>query len=260
MTELISIDNLTFSYGPNGSAEAVLRNFSMTIEEGECFCLLGPSGCGKSTALKLIAGFEFPTEGRIALEGRPIRGPGVDRGVVFQGDDSLFDWLKAIDNVAFGLKMAGVKKRERLASARRILELVGLRGQEEKYPAELSGGMKQRIQIARVLANNPKILLMDEPFAAVDAQTRAELQDELVRVWSETRKTLLFITHDIAEAILLGDRIGVMATGPAAKIQHTLVVDMPRPRTRSSLEFGRLYEQISDMIKTEVNLSRASRR
>jgi NitT/TauT family transport system ATP-binding protein len=153
-----------------------LEHFSLDIEVGEFFCLLGPSGCGKTTVLKMLAGFEGPTAGRILMEGRPVTGASRDRAVVFQGDDSLYGWLTAVENVEFGLRMRHVGKTERRERAMRYLELVGLRGQERKYPAELSGGMKQRIQIARVLANEPKMLLMDEPFAALDAQTRALMQ------------------------------------------------------------------------------------
>lgn len=257
MAELIEAHRIDFSYQQlHRESVPILRDFSLTIHEGECFCLLGPSGCGKTTALRLIAGFQFPDSGTLTLEGREIRGPGVERAVVFQGDDSLFTWLNAIDNVAFGLRMRGRGRRERHETAREYLGLVGLRGQDRKYPGELSGGMKQRIQIARVLANDPKILLMDEPFGALDAQTRAELQDEVVRIWMETRKTILFITHDIGEAILLGDRIGVMRHGPSSNIRETISVNLPRPRSRATLEFGQLYEQINRLIVEEVKLGR----
>ena len=172
MAELIDARDVSFSYrGSRQEAASVLRNFTLSIHEGECFCLLGPSGCGKTTALRLVAGFDVPDTGSIVLEGRQITGPGPERGVVFQGDDSLFNWLSAIDNIAFGLKMRGLDNATRLTRARTLTRLVGLdENDEKKYPSELSGGMKQRIQIARVLANDPKILLMDEPFGAVDAQ------------------------------------------------------------------------------------------
>jgi NitT/TauT family transport system ATP-binding protein len=224
--------------------------------EGEFFCLLGPSGCGKSTVLRLIAGFDAPTAGRVTVNGAQVTGAGVDRGVVFQGDDSLFNWLTARDNVSFGARMRGASKAECNDLAQRYLDLVGLRGHEHKYPSQLSGGMRQRIQIARVLSNNPSILLMDEPFGALDAQTRSELQVELARIWGEMRKTVIFITHDIAEAILLGDRIGVMRAGPGSGIRAFIDVDLPRPRLRSSVEFGRLYEDINALIVDEVKSSR----
>jgi NitT/TauT family transport system ATP-binding protein len=257
MPELIEARDIEFSYRQlRRESVPILRDFSLAIHEGECFCLLGPSGCGKTTALRLVAGFQFPDSGTLTLEGREISGPGVERAVVFQGDDSLFSWLDAIDNVAFGLRMRGVAEGERAETARKFLRLVGLNGQDRKYPSELSGGMKQRIQIARVLANDPKVLLMDEPFAALDAQTRAELQDEVVRIWMATRKTILFITHDIGEAILLGDRIGVMRRGPGSNIREIIRVDLPRPRSRATLEFGQLYEQINQLIMEEVKSGR----
>jgi NitT/TauT family transport system ATP-binding protein len=229
----------------------VLSHFSVSLVEGEFFCLLGPSGCGKTTVLNLMAGFLQPTEGVLTLAGRPIQGPGIDRTVVFQGDDALFNWLRTIDNVAFGLRMRGIPQERRHAIAREYLHLVHLDGQEDKYPSELSGGMKQRVQIARVLATDPKILLMDEPFGALDAQTRARLQDELVDIWRKTSKTIVFITHDIAEAVLLADRIGVMTQGPEARLGSIVAVGLPRPRRRGSPEFGRMWERINTMIESE---------
>src|SRR5437867_7082918 len=170
---LVSFDDVGKTYRSlQGVDYQAVEHFSVEIEVGEFFCLLGPSGCGKTTVLKLLAGFEAPTSGQILMDGRPVTGASRERGVVFQGDDSLYGWLTAIENVEFGLRMRRVPKAERRERARRFLELVGLRGQEQKYPAELSGGMKQRIQIARVLANEPTMLLMDEPFAALVAQTR----------------------------------------------------------------------------------------
>jgi NitT/TauT family transport system ATP-binding protein len=259
MPELIEAQNIQFSYPQHRQENLpILVDFSLAIRKGECFCLLGPSGSGKTTVLRMIAGFQFPDSGRLTLEGRDITGPGVDRGVVFQGDDSLFSWLDSTDNVAFGLRMRGTERAARRQTARDFLRLVGLVGQDRKYPSELSGGMKQRIQIARVLANDPKVLLMDEPFGALDAQTRAELQDEVVRIWMKTGKTILFITHDIGEAILLGDRIGVMHSGPGSKIREIISVDIPRPRNRATVEFGRLYEHINRLIVEEVKLARTS--
>ena len=228
----------------------VLAHFTLTLTEGEFFCLLGPSGCGKTTVLNLMAGFLAPTVGTLTLAGRPIHGPGVDRAVVFQSDDALFTWLRTIDNVAFGLRMRGLSQERRYAIAREYLHLVHLDGQEHKYPSELSGGMKQRVQIARVLANDPQILLMDEPFGALDAQTRTRLQDELVEIWRQTRKTILFITHDIAEAVLLADRVGVMTCGPGARMHTIISVDLPRPRRRSSPGFGEMWEQLNILIES----------
>jgi NitT/TauT family transport system ATP-binding protein len=197
-----------------------------------------------------MAGFMPCSEGLITLDGAPIEGPDVDRGVVFQSDDALFPWLSAIDNVAFGLRLRGMSRSERNELARKYLHLVHLDGQESKYPAEMSGGMKQRVQIARVLAVDPKIMLMDEPFGAVDAQTRTRLQDELVEIWAKTRKTILFVTHDIGEAILLADRIGVMTDGPRARLAAIVPVELPRPRRRGSPEFGQYWEQISTLLES----------
>ncbi len=242
-----------YGYEATGRAvlPPVLARFDLVITRGEFFCLLGPSGCGKTTVLNLMAGFLTPGGGTLTLDGRPITGPGVDRAVVFQGDDSLFPWLRSIDNVAFGPRMAGMPKTRRYEIAREFLRLVNLEGQGDKYPGELSGGMKQRVQIARVLANEPKMLLMDEPFGAVDAQTRTRLQEELVDIWGKTKKTILFITHDIAEAVLLADRIGVMTAGPGAHVGAIIPIELPRPRRRGSAEFGQLWETINALIESD---------
>jgi NitT/TauT family transport system ATP-binding protein len=230
---------------------SVLQQFSVSLTEGEFFCLLGPSGCGKTTVLNLMAGFLAPESGALTLAGQPIRGPGIDRTVVFQSDDALFNWLRTIDNVAFGLRMQGMAKERRHALARQYLHLVHLNGQENKYPSELSGGMKQRVQIARVLASDPKMLLMDEPFGALDAQTRGRMQSELVEIWHKTGKTIVFVTHDITEAVLLADRIGVMTKGPQSRLGAVIPVDLPRPRRRSNPGFGEMWERINVLIENE---------
>ena len=235
-----------------GADYPALEHFSLDIEVGEFFCLLGPSGCGKTTVLKMLAGFETPTAGAILMEGRPVSGASRDRGVVFQGDDSLYGWLTAVENVEFGLRMRHVPKADRRERAMRYLELVGLRGQEHKYPAELSGGMKQRIQIARVLANEPTMLLMDEPFAALDAQTRSLMQAELASIWRATRTTVLFITHDIDEAVTLGKRIGVMRAGPRSQVKGVVDVALDGARSRTDDAFLRYYKQVYEMIRDEV--------
>ena len=239
-----------------GSDYVALRDFDLDIAPGELFCLLGTSGCGKTTVLNMVAGFEEASGGTVEIGGHAIRGPGADRGVVFQGDDSLYPWLSALGNVEFGLKMRGWKRRAREERARDYLELVGLKGQEAKHPPELSGGMKQRIQIARVLANEPEILLMDEPFAALDAQTRAVMQQELVKVWRATGKTVLFITHDIDEAVTLATRIGVMHAGPASKIKGVIDVDLgPDERDRTNDRFVEVYRAVHAMIREEVAIA-----
>jgi NitT/TauT family transport system ATP-binding protein len=240
-----------------GADYPALEHFGLDIEVGEFFCLLGPSGCGKTTVLKLLAGFEAPTAGQIRMDGRPVTGASRDRGVVFQGDDSLYGWLTAVENVEFGLRMRGVGKHERRERAMRHLELVGLRGQEQKYPTELSGGMKQRIQIARVLANEPKMLLMDEPFAALDAQTRALMQAELAAIWQAARTTVLFITHDIDEAVTLGRRIGVMRAGPRSQVKGIVDVALDGVRRRTDDAFMRYYKEVYEMIRDEVAASLA---
>src|SRR5687768_98013 len=194
---LVSLRDVQKTYRSLQGADYVaVEHFSVEIAAGEFFCLLGPSGCGKTTVLKMLAGFESPTAGEILMDGRRVTGASRDRGVVFQGDDSLYGWLTAVENVEFGLRMGGMARAERRRRAMRYLDLVGLTGQERKYPAELSGGMKQRIQIARALVNEPTMLLMDEPFAALDAQTRSLMQLELANLWRTTRTTVFFITHD----------------------------------------------------------------
>jgi NitT/TauT family transport system ATP-binding protein len=230
-----------------------LLDFSLEIEEGEFFCLLGPTGCGKTTVLNLLAGFEAQTRGTIELAGAPIAGPGRDRAVVFQGDDSLYAWLTARENIAFGPRMRGVPSKARREQSEHYLDLVGLRGQGDKYPHELSGGMKQRIQIARVLANEPKMLLMDEPFGALDAQTRRVMQRELGKIWQATHKSVLFITHDIDEAITLGTRIGVMYAGPGSRLKEIISVDVALGYDRSHPRFIEYYKLVHALIEDEVN-------
>src|SRR5436190_5675108 len=239
-----------------GTDYTAVRDFALDIQQGEFFCLLGTSGCGKTTVLNMVAGFEPATAGSISIAGDPIVGPAADRGVVFQGDDSLYGWLTALGNVEFGLRMRGLAAAERHRKANHYLELVGLRGQDHKHPSELSGGMKQRIQIARVLANEPQMLLMDEPFAALDAHTRAAMQRELIKIWRATGKTVLFITHDIDEAIILATRIGVMHAGPASKLKGIIDVelnDVERDRTHD--RFVAVYRQVHAMIRDEVAIA-----
>ncbi len=234
-----------------GSAYEALAGFDLTIADGEFFCLLGPTGCGKSTVMHLVAGFELPTAGRVRVCGAPVSGPGADRGMVFQSDLALFPWLSVEQNVAFGLDLAHRGASEKAAIVERNLDLVGLGAHRRKFPRELSGGMKQRVQIARALATDPAILLMDEPFAALDAQTRRRMQGELARIWTVRRKTVLFITHDIGEAIWLADRIGIMTHGPGSRLKQVVTVDLPRPRVHMTPEFVRLYNTLEDSIRAE---------
>ncbi|MBI3966087.1 MAG: ABC transporter ATP-binding protein [Chloroflexi bacterium] len=248
--EYVEFREVDFAYH---GGTPVLSQVELTLRRGEFFLLLGPSGCGKTTVLNLLAGFERPTAGEIAVNGRRITGPGVDRAVIFQGDDSLLGWLSAVENVEFGLRLAGVPGPERRRRSEEALRLVGLDGQSRKAPHQLSGGMKQRVQIARALVVDSDILLMDEPFAALDAQTRATLQDELARLWVETRRTILFITHDIGEAIILADRIGVMHAGPGSRVKEIILNDLPRPRRRGAAAFAAMYDRIERIVAEEVH-------
>ena len=260
-TPLVSFRDVGKTYRSlQGVDYRAIERFTLDIEAGEFFCLLGPSGCGKTTVLKMLAGFEMPTAGEVLMDGRPVTGASRDRAVVFQGDDSLYGWLTAIENVEFGLRMRRIPKADRRERALRYLDLVGLTGQAQKYPAELSGGMKQRIQIARVFANEPKMLLMDEPFAALDAQTRTLMQEELANIWQTTRTTVLFITHDIDEAVTLGQRIGVMRAGPASGVKGVVDVALTGARNRTDDTFMKYYRQVYDMIRDEVAAATARAR
>lgn len=249
----VRFDNVSITFfKQQGVPFTAVEDFDLSIEEGEFFCLLGPSGCGKTTALNMLAGFDRPTNGQITIRDKQVKAPGRDRGVVFQGEDSLFGWGTALENVGFGPRLAGVGRAERDRIARRYLSMVGLAEHGHKYPHEMSGGMKQRTQIARVLANEPDMLLMDEPFAALDAQTRRVLQAELVRIWRATGKTVLFITHDIEEAIILGTRIGVMRAGPASAIKQTITIEGIDAADRRSERFMEYYRVVHDLIEVEV--------
>ena len=246
----------SFSVGRTGVSRelAVLSGSDLDVREGEFLALVGPSGCGKSSLLDLIAGLAKPTGGSVSVDGTAIDGPSLERGMVFQGY-ALFPWRTVRGNIEFGLESRRTPKRERQEIASRYLSLVGLSGFENYYPHELSGGMKQRVAIARSLALDPDVLLMDEPFAAVDAQTRETLQEELLKVWEETRKTIVFITHDIDEAVFLSDRVGIMTARPGS-IKALLTSDLPRPRhggdIRASEEFRRLRHRAWLLLKDEV--------
>ncbi|AVR98643.1 ABC transporter ATP-binding protein [Pseudoduganella armeniaca] len=224
----IAIEHLTIRLGAAETAFDAVQDISLSIEPGEFVCVLGPSGCGKSTLLGGLAGHWQPSGGRIRVDGQDVTGPHPDRGLVFQ-HHTLFPWKRVLDNVAFGLKMKGVGRREREARARDMLALVGLQDFASRYPVQLSGGMQQRVEIARVLINQPRVMLMDEPFGALDAQTRLRMQELLLEVWSRVGTTIVFITHDIDEALFLADRIVVMSPRPG-RIVDEFSVDFPRPR------------------------------
>ncbi|MBI3456501.1 MAG: ABC transporter ATP-binding protein [Candidatus Rokubacteria bacterium] len=216
-----------------GAHVTAVEDVSLEVREGEFVSLVGPSGCGKTTLLNIIAGFIPPSRGEILLDGRRVKGPGPDRGVVFQSF-ALFPWKTVLENVTFGLKMRGISREERARIGREYVALVGLAGAEDRYPADLSGGMQQRVGVARALANHPDVLLMDEPFASVDAQTRMTLQEELTRIWQERRPTILFVTHDVEEAVFLANRVVVLSRAPA-RVVADLPVAVPRPRVWARL-------------------------
>jgi len=232
-----------------------VSGIDLDIEDGEFICLLGPSGCGKSTLLMALAGFIAPNRGSLRLGGSEVAGPHPECGVVFQSTEALFDWLTVRQNVAFGPRMRGVSRARQREIVDEYLGLVGLRHAADRYPHQLSGGMRQRVQIARVLANQPRVVLMDEPFGALDAQTREVMQRELDRIWRTHRSTVVFVTHDIDEAILLADRVAVMTAGPDARIKASYRVDLPRPRQEGSAAFAELRRRLRADISEEVRAS-----
>lgn len=246
--ESISVRDVDVRFG----SATVLRGVNLEVEAGEFVCLLGPSGCGKSTLLNVLAGFIPASDGQVLVGGRPVTGPDVTRGVVFQSSEALFPWLTVRENVAFGPRMRGLGRVETAELVSHYIKLVTLENAAGKFPPELSGGMRQRVQIARVLANEPRIVLMDEPFGALDAQTREVLQQEFDRIWLATRPTVVFVTHDLWEAIILGDRILTMTAGPAASIKSVFEVDAPRPRSIEGAQALRLHQRIRADIAAEV--------
>jgi NitT/TauT family transport system ATP-binding protein len=226
-------------------------NVSLQIDEGEIVCFVGPSGCGKSTLLNILAGLDKPTEGEIIFNGQPIDGTGPDRIMVFQ-ENALFPWLKVIDNVEFGLKLAGVDKTKRREIAMHYLDTMQLTKFSDSFIYQLSGGMKQRVSLARALVMDPEILLMDEPFAALDSQTRDLLLVELQLIWAKTRKTIIFVTHNILESVCLGDRVIVFTHRPG-RVKSDIVIDYRRPRLSEDNGLQPLYRNVLDQLKTEVH-------
>lgn len=252
----IKLEDVRIEYAneATGVKHLAVDHVSLDVKENEFLVVVGPSGCGKSTLLSAIAGFLKPVAGRVSMNGKEIDGPGADRGVVFQ-DYALLPWKTILDNVAIGLKFRGVPKNERNKTARKFLELAGLSGTEEKYPHQLSGGMRQRAAVARTLANEPEIMLMDEPFAAVDAQTRMTLQEELVRIWEESNVTVFFVTHSVEEAIFLGHRVVVLSHGPGT-IKKSLEIDIPRKDRRwvelnKNPRFHELKDEITSLVRKD---------
>lgn len=232
----IEIRDVTLTYDTPGGKVPGVKNVNFNIDASEFLCIVGPSGCGKSTLLNIIAGFLAPAAGEIRIGGKPVHGHGMDRGVVFQDFAQLFPWRTALGNVCFGLEMKGVPKAEREAIAREQLRLVKLEKFTNSYPHHLSGGMQQRVAIARALAYNPAVLLMDEPFAALDAMTRDDMQRLLADVWKTTRKTVIYVTHNVAEAVYLADRVVVMSAHPGT-VKAVIKIELPRPRDPLSVEF-----------------------
>lgn len=246
---MISLEGISKKYGDFQAIEEV----DLEIRQGEFVVLLGASGCGKSTLLNLVAGFERPTTGRVVVNDREVTKVDPHCGMVFQ-QYALFPWLTVLDNVAFGLKMKGIHKNERQQTALRYIEMVGLKGFENKYPNALSGGMRQRVSIARVLANDPDVILLDEPFAALDAMTRQVLQDELLNIYEKSKKTIVFITHSIDEALLLSTRMLIMSARPG-RIVTDIQNELPMPRTADvqlSSRYNELKSQIWDTVQSEV--------
>jgi NitT/TauT family transport system ATP-binding protein len=247
---MVIIDALSKKYTSQGAAVPALVDINLTIAPGEFICLLGPSGCGKSTLLKIIAGLIPASSGTITINGAPINGPGPERAVVFQ-DYALFPWMSVRDNIEFGLEARKVPAAQRREISAKLLGVVGLSDFAERYPHHLSGGMKQRVSIARALAVNPSLLLMDEPFGALDAQTRQTLQDELLRIWREYNKTVIFVTHSIEEAIYLSDRIVVMTARPG-RIKEVVTLSEPRPRDMTGEAMNRRQREVRGILGEEI--------
>ena len=256
---LLQVRGVERRFGPVGGGTLALQATDLDVAQNDFVTILGPSGCGKSTLLRIVAGLDTPTGGQVLLDGRRISGPGADRGMVFQSY-TLFPWLTVLDNVCFGLRERGVPRAEQLATAQAFLQKVGLRGFEGHYPRQLSGGMQQRVAIARALANRPRMLLMDEPFGALDHQTREQMQELLLGIWEAERTTVLFVTHDIDEAVFLGTRVVVMSARPG-RIKLDRVVPLPHPRhyaVKTTPDFMALKAELTEQVREEVRAAQAA--
>lgn len=242
------LQDLSKVFALEGKAEVVaISRLNLQVNDGEFVSILGPSGCGKTTLLRIIAGLDHASGGTILLNGNPIVGPCPRMAMIFQ-EYSLYPWKTVMDNIAFGLEVKGIEKKERRGKARELLELVGLQDFASNYPYELSGGMRQRVAVARALAIDPQILLMDEPFGALDAQTRNMLQRELLEIWEKTKKTVVFVTHSVDEAVFLSDRIIVLTARPGT-IKETVSIDLTRPRDRTGTEFAGIRRYVLDLVE-----------
>lgn len=243
MSEIIRCENLQKTFVTDRGTTEVIKDISLSVNKNEFVVIFGPGQCGKSTLVNLLSGLETPTAGSITVNGNPVTAPGPDRGMVYQSI-SLFPWLTVMGNVELGPKMRGIDKKERRERARYFIKLVGLEGFENAYPNRLSGGMKQRVGIARAYCNDPDVLFMDEPFGALDAQTRYLMQDEIVRIWEKEKKTVVFVTNNIEEALYLGDRI-IMLTNCPATVKKEYSIDFPRPRSMTDHAFLEKREEIT---------------
>jgi NitT/TauT family transport system ATP-binding protein len=253
--DLLTIRGVTKRFAVGDDEVEALAPVDLTIPKGEFVCMIGASGCGKSTLLRIVAGFEEPTTGEVAIDGKPVTGPGSDRGMVFQ-DYALFPWMTVRQNISFGPRQRHLPREEIDKTTDEFVRMVGLERFADRYPNQLSGGMKQRVAIARVLANNANILLMDEPFGALDALTREQLQNELLQIWKRTGVTTIFVTHSVEEAVLLADRVLVMSAGPG-RIASDFSIDLPRPRDVSSPEFNALRRDVARRLTSHLVLARA---
>jgi sulfonate transport system ATP-binding protein len=252
----VGLSEICLSYRvQSGERLLALDHINLQVKAGEFLCIVGPSGCGKSTLLHVIAGLHRPTSGEVMVDGKPVQGTGTDRILIFQ-ELGLFPWLTVGENVEFGMRMKGVSKAEREEKTRHYLSLVHLAQFKGSYTHQLSGGMRQRVALARALATEPDVLLMDEPFAALDAQTRDLLHDELERIWAETGRTIIFVTHNVREAVRLGDRVALLTFRPG-RVKTEFAVDLPRPRHLEDVDVARAARKILDELREEINRSLA---